>query len=126
MVDFISYDFRSGLLQQLPGTGQPLFFTITDQIEFERTPDDAYDVIIQYFAIPAALTTANQTNSTLDNFPNIYLFGALAALFIWANEEQLAAQYYQSFIRAIKGANKKDKQGRYGPAPAMTPSGPTP
>ena len=113
-------------MQQQPGTGQPNYFTVTSQIEFERVPDSDYDVVIQYFAIPAPLATANQTNVILTQFPNIYLFGALAALFSYANEEALSAQNYQSFIRAIKGANKKDKQGRYGPAPAMTPAGSTP
>jgi len=34
-----------------------------------------------------------------------------------------SAKYLQLFIAAIKGANKKDKQGRYGPAPALSPAG---
>lgn len=113
-------------LQQIPGTGQPIFFTVTSQIEFERVPDDNYAIILQYYAIPTPLSSSNQTNAILTTFPNIYLFGALAALWSFANNEIEAARNYQSFIRAIKGANKKDKQGRYGPAPAMTPAGSTP
>ena len=113
-------------MQQIPGPGQPNFFTVTSQIEFERVPDSDYDIILQYYAIPAPLSSSNQTNAILTTFPNIYLFGALAALWSFANDEVEAARNYQSFIRAIKGANKKDKQGRYGPAPAMTPAGSTP
>ena len=113
-------------MRQEPGTGRPRFFTVTSQIEFERVPDDNYSIILQYYAIPAPLSSSNTTNVILDTFPNIYLFGTLAALFTYASDSQMAAQHYASFIRAIKGANKKDKQGRYGPSPAMTPAGSTP
>jgi len=109
-----------------PDTGQPSFFTVTDRIEFERVPDSNYDIVLQYFAIPAPLTTANQTNEILDNFPGIYLYGALKQVFLWAVDTEEAPKYHTLFIAAIKGANKKDKQGRYGPAPAMTPPGATP
>jgi hypothetical protein len=110
-------------MKQDPGTGRPLYFTVTSQIEFERVPDTDYDIILQYYAIPTPLSSSNQTNAILNTFPNIYLFGALAATFTYASDSMMAAQHYASFIRAIKGANKKDKQGRHGPAPAMTPAG---
>lgn len=103
-----------------PTVGLPCFFTVTSQIEFDRIPDSDYGVIIQYYAVPAPLSDTNATNTILTNFPNIYLFGALSAANTYANDNEEAAINYSSFIRSIKGANKKDKQGRYGPAPAMT------
>ena len=103
-----------------PTVGQPCFFAVTSQIEFDRIPDSNYGVIIQYYAVPAALSDTNATNTILTNFPNIYLFGALSAANTYANNNEEAAINYSSFIRSIKGANKKDKMGRYGPAPAMT------
>jgi len=113
-------------LRLQPDTGRPQFFTVTDRIEFERVPDDNYDIVLQYFAVPAPLTTANQTNEILDTFPSVYLFGALKQVFLYAVDTEQAVKYHDLFISAIKGANKKDKQGRYGPAPAMTPPGATP
>jgi len=107
-------------------SGLPQFFTVTDQIEFDRVPDAAYTVIFQYMAIPTPLSTLNQTNAVLTDHPNIYLFGALWALNEFAEEDQKALKYYGRFINAIRGANKKDKQGRYGPAPAMRIEGATP
>lgn len=107
-------------------SGLPQFFTVTGQIEFDRVPDAAYTVEFQYFAIPAKLSTSNATNVVLDDDPNIYLFGGLWALFEFATDEIQAAKYYQRFINAIVGANKRDKEGRYGPAPAMRIEGPTP
>lgn len=103
-----------------PTTGRPCFFSITSQIEFDRVPDSNYEMTMQYYAIPTPLSSTNATNSILTNFPNIYLFGALAAANSYANDNEEAAANFASFIDAIKGANKKDKQGRYGPSPAIT------
>ncbi len=121
----VTYRAPSQLKLQ-PGTGQPQFFTVTDRIEFERVPDTDYDIVLQYFAIPAPLATDNQTNEILDTFASIYLFGALKQVFLCAVDTEEAAKYHDLFISGIRGANKKDKQGRYGPAPAMTPAGSTP
>ena len=111
---------------RVDASGLPRFYTVTDQIEFDRTPDAAYTVEFQYYAIPTKLSSSNATNVVLDENPTVYLFGALWALFEWAVDEQQAQKYYIRFINAIKGANKKDKEGRYGPAPAMRIEGSTP
>jgi hypothetical protein len=106
--------------------GLPSFFTITDQIEFDRISDQAYSGEIQYYADFTALSTSNTTNSVLTNNPNVYLYGALWALRIFTEQPDSAANYYNMFISAIKGANLKDKMGRYGPAPEMRIEGSTP
>jgi len=107
-------------------SGLPQFYTVTDQIEFDRTPDAAYTIEFQYYAIPTGLSSSNATNVVLDDNPNIYLFGTLWAVFEYAVDEVQAQKYYTRFINAISGANKKDKEGRYGPAPAMRIEGSTP
>lgn len=104
-----------------PATGKPLFYTIVgNEIQFGRVPDSAYTLEIQYFRKAAPLTTENQTNEILTNHPQIYLFGALAMLFSFAQDTEQEASYAQKFIGAIKGANQADKKGRYGPAPALS------
>jgi hypothetical protein len=75
---------------------------------------------MQYFAIPTPLSSANQTNNILSKFPNIYLFGALSAAYMWVGDTENQAKSYSAFIGAIKGANKKDKQGRYGSTPSLS------
>lgn len=107
-------------------SGLPQFFTVTDQIEFDRTPDALYTIEFQYYAIPTGLSSTNATNVVLDTNPNVYLFGILWAVFEYAVDEAQAQKYYVRFINAIKGANKKDREGRYGPAPAMRIEGATP
>lgn len=107
-------------LNRIVGTGRPQFFSIVGtQIELDRTPDSQYTLEIQYYKRATPLSAANQTNEVLTNHPNIYLFGALAAAFTFALDDEQAAKYRSLFLDFIKGANKADKKGRYGPAPAM-------
>lgn len=107
-------------------SGIPRFFSVTSQVEFDRTPDSAYTVEMQYWARPTALSDSNTTNTVLDNFPTIYLYGALWALWQYFSEEEISEYYYAKFMTAIKGANKLHKDGRYGSAPRIRMEGVTP
>ena len=101
--------------------GRPSFFTVVgNEIQFDKVPDSEYTIEIQYYRKSTPLTEANQTNDILTNHPNIYLYGALAQAFSYSQDDQQASKYIQLFIGAIKGANKADKKGRYGPAPSMS------
>lgn len=106
-------------------TGRPRSFTVTDQIEFDRTPDSDYTLYQNYYAKTTALDSTNTTNNVLTNYPNVYLFGVLWAVNLYNAEEEKSNFYYGQFIRAIKGANQSSKSG-HGPAPALRIEGPTP
>lgn len=108
------------------GGGIPRFFSVSSQLEFDRVPDAEYTIDMQYFAIPTGLSSSNTTNTVLTNHPSAYLYGCLWALFGWANDDVQEAKYLAKFLGIIDGINKRYKQGRYGPAPAMRTEGPTP
>lgn len=111
-------------MQKQSSTGRPLFFTVIgDELQFDRVPDSEYTIEIQYYRKALPITAANQTNEILTNHPSIYLYGALAQVFAYAQDDQQAIKYGQLFLSAIKGANKADKKGRYGPAPSMSIDG---
>lgn len=101
-----------------PTTGTPHYFTVTDQIEFDRPMSSGFTFEIQFYKKPTPLSSTNQTNAVLTNYPSIYLMGALSYMHELTGEEELSARYYQKFMRAIRGAVKGDRQGRYGPTPA--------
>jgi hypothetical protein len=109
------------VMQRRSYTGKPQFFTIVgDEIEFDRLPDQNYEVEIKIFTRPTNIDeTTNTTNTVLTNHPSIYLYGALAQLFFNAQDEEQAVKYDRLFVNAIRGANKANKKGRYGPAPTM-------
>lgn len=119
----LKYQTPEALLRQI-STGQPRFFTVIgDQMEFDRTPDSDYPTEIVYYKKPDPITEANQTNSIITGYPNIYLYGALHQLFLWSEDLDEAVKYAGKFQDAIKGANKADKKARFGPAPAMSIQG---
>lgn len=108
------------------GTGRPAFFTATNQFTFDVTPDQGYDVILSYFGKPSPLSSTNNTNIILTNSPDVYLYGALWALFSFASDTEQKNEYYNLFSAAINGANEADDLGRYGPAPYQRIEGCTP
>jgi hypothetical protein len=123
----VELQFRTpSQLRIINRAGLPCFFTVTSQLEFDRDPDIDYSVRIQYFKDFTPLSDANPTNQVLTDHPDIYLWGSLWALNNWAEQEVVAARYFQQFISAIKGANLKAEMGRYGPAPVMRVEGFTP
>jgi len=79
-----------------------------------------------YFKRTTALDDTNTTNTVLTNYPNIYLQGCLWAAYDFSGEEIKAAERRQSFLAAIRGANKKDQKGRHGPAPVQATDRSTP
>lgn len=102
------------------GTGQPCFFTINaNQIEFDVVPDIVYEVTFKYFAEFAPLTSSNTTNFVLTKYPNIYLYGCMAQVGSYTNEEQLEAIYNAKFLDSIRSANNAEREIRYGPQPSM-------
>ena len=113
-------------LQVIDRAGMPTFFTVTSQLEFDRTSDIAYTVEMQYFAKLTGLSSSNTTNAILTNFPAIYKNGVLYQLFLDKKDDNEAAKYQRLFLTAIAGANTQDRNGRYGSAPKIRIEGSTP
>lgn len=113
-------------LNVLSGSGQPTSYTITSQLEFNRTPSSSYTMEAQYYKSLTALSSSNTSNAVLTRFPSIYLNGCLYHASQWAKKDQDALTYGLRFVGAIKRANKTDRKGRYGAAKAMRREAPTP
>lgn len=102
-----------------PNTDIPRFFAVTSQLEFERIPDRLYVIEMQYYAKEIALSSSNTTNAILTNYPSVYLFGSLWALWLHYSEEEKANFYHDLMLSAIRGANKGEKKARFGNAPQI-------
>ena len=109
-----------------PGSGRPRYFTTTSQLEFDITPDSTYSLEMLYYKKPTALSSSNQTNAILTNYPNIYSYGCQWAIKIWSSEPELGQVWYAEYARAIRGANRASKRARYAAVPVMRPEGATP
>jgi len=107
-------------------SGQPRFYTVTSQLEFDRVPDSDYEIEMLLYIKLTALSDSNATNAILTDHPQVYLFGSLWALWLQAQEEEKAEFYYEKFINAIRGVNIGDRKGKYGSAPRIRLEGATP
>lgn len=106
--------------------GMPRYFTITNQIEFDRVSDEAYTVKMQHYQSLTALSGSNETNAVLTRFPMIYLYGCLFHYGQWAQDDSFVEKYAVLAEGAIAAANTSDRKGRYGPAPGIRIMGATP
>ena len=88
-------------------SGFPTKFTIKGTtIVFNKTPDGVYDLSLDYFAKPTALSTTDSTNAILTNYPDIYFNGCLSQVYKFATETQEMQIYKNEFLESIRGANK--------------------
>lgn len=110
----------------LSTAGRPYFFTINSKIEFDRIPDKDYTFEMTYYVGLTALSETKSTNNVLTKYPELYLYGALAALHRYARDEETASYYDSIFHQKMAEANAEQSRGRYGPSPAMSSEGATP
>ena len=119
-------DFLAPQSQKIrSGAGSPVNFTIRDNIETDRTVSGT--ITLEYYAslTPLSSSAGATTNGVLTRFPNIYLFGCLAQLYSFGQDTEEESKWRSKFERAILGANKRDRDGRY-LAPAGRVRGSTP
>jgi hypothetical protein len=81
--------------------GRPKYFTVTSQLEFERTADSAYMLEMSYFSRIVPLTSSNTSNDTLTDYPDLYLWGCLVQLALWEQDFDKANIYQGKFDRSI-------------------------
>ena len=123
-IGLIYSDQRIALIPVMPDSlkvydvaGIPKFYTVTSQIELDRTPDDTYSVEIQHFAKLPALSDSVDDNALLLSNPDVYLYGALWVVNQRAGEQDIANFYKGEFYAGIAGVNARDKEGALSPAP---------
>lgn len=99
--------------------GMPVYYTIGGVIELDRIPDANYQLEMKYYKEIPYLSKDNPTNAILQKYPDLYLFGGLAAIYRAVRDEHTAMYYDQLFMESIAQANKRERSGRFGTAPAM-------
>lgn len=103
--------------------GIPSEFSLGSQIEFNVLPETADLVEMQYRSGFTKLSDANVSNSVLTAEPNVYFFGCLAMVNRYAQNDTEEDRYIRKFYDAIAGANKKTREGQYGPRARIIPRG---
>ena len=100
------------------GSGMPRYYSIIgEQFQFHPQPDSEYRIEITYFKDVPALSDSNTTNWILDDYPNVYLFGALKHLSMYIEAQEQIARYHQLFEKALDDLKKQSRRRKYGGHP---------
>jgi hypothetical protein len=92
-------------------SGFPNLFTIKNGVlAFNYVPDGVYDLTVDYYAIPTALSSGNPTKTMLTTYPDIYLFACMSSVYDFTTEPELSQFNMQKAQASIKGAMKSNER----------------
>lgn len=125
-LESVSLDRIAELLAYNTEGGNPEAFAV-DGSNFRAypTPSTSVDALCHYYRTIPALSDANTTNWVLDNFPNAYLYGALAHGFGWFDDDRNQAKYLAKFGSALEAINAEGRD-LYGDSATMLMEATTP
>jgi len=102
---------------QRSGAGLPRFYTISDKIEFDVTPDSAYAYELSYYPKVTALSASNTTNWVLTDYPDVYLAACLFHAFRFTQDDATSKDWLDQYKVAAWSASETYRQGRVNQGP---------
>lgn len=121
-----SVNYHEMTRQRSETTGKPTLFTITNEIEFDKSPDSSYSGEIVYWEAQQPLSDSNTTNSVLTTHPDVYLYGALMASAPFLMDDPRLVVWKALYDEAVQQANALTRKGRVAGPIVSRVSGPTP
>lgn len=106
--------------------GLPHYFAIHEEIEFDRTPDSAYEAEMIYYAPLTALSDSNATNWILTNAPDLYLWGALLQAEPFLDNDERIGTWKSKYDDALAEVNLSDRRSRTSGPQIAIPAGDIP
>lgn len=93
-------------------TGDGYYYTLSGST-IRTTPMGSGSLVLTYRARFTPITVANQSNSIITNYPDVYLYGALKQFALW-NKDKAAAQDWQALMDdAVTRMQHADERRRY-------------
>jgi len=93
-------------------SGLPTFFTIVgSNILLGVAPDSAQTLQIDYYKTITALSESNTTNTILTNYPELYLYGALAESSPFLMQDERLNTWAGLYKEALANANLSSQKG---------------
>jgi|TARA_R110000824_G_scaffold198214_2_gene382181 hypothetical protein len=106
-------------------TGRPRAYSVvSSQMQFKPAPDSASTYVIEmsFYATLPGLTDANQTNSVLSRYPNLYLFSVCCEASTYLLDDQGLQRYAGMRDRLIDEANTATEMHQYAAGPLVAES----
>ena len=93
-------------------SGLPTFFTIVgEKILLGVAPDSAQTLQIDFYKTLTALSESNTTNTILTNYPELYLYGALAESSPFLMQDERLNTWAGLYKEALANANLSSQKG---------------
>jgi len=99
--------------QIVSSSGKPKWYTIHEEIEFDRVCDSEYSAEMIYYADVTPLSSSNQTNPILLKYPSLYLYGSLVAAEPFLDNDERVATWKGLYEEFLGSANMSDKKSRH-------------
>ena len=118
--------FHQADTQDYSNSGVPRAFSIEgNNFRFSPAPDSTYTARLVYYKAFDSIDATTTTNTILEKFPDIYLYGALyyASTFIRGMDQQTVLQFKTQYEAAIKQAEDADDLDKYNGSPLIQRSG---
>lgn len=107
-------------------SGQPQYFTLANEIEFDVTPDSSYSGEIIYYKEETPLSDSNTSNNILSEAPDAYLYGALMASAPHLMEDTRLAVWTTLYKETVRGLDDLRRKSRASGHMVSRVAGPTP
>lgn len=89
--------------------GRPCEYCVVgSQLRVYPAPDQQYDAEALIYQRITPLSDANQSNTLLQRFPSIYLFGALTQASIFLDHDERVQMFASRYQGAIESASRRD------------------
>lgn len=95
-------------------TGRPKYFTVADNIEFDRVPDDSSQYEVLYYKALTALSGSNTTNWITDNYPDLYLYACMWAASMFNRDDNATPYWNDLYNRAVLEVNAAEQRKIWG------------
>ena len=94
--------------------GVPRAYSIIgEDIKIAPTPDGSYTLGINYYSALTPLSSSVATNNILDNFPELYLFGACAEGAVYLNDNEQLQRFSALYLEAVNSVRAAEDAARY-------------
>ena len=94
--------------------GQPVYYSVIgSDIKLLPAPDNNYDIEVTYTQRYLGFSSDTDTNYVLANYPDIYLYGALAKLYAHIEDTEAQVKYETMYLSATERANAIEQQLKF-------------
>lgn len=113
-IDLVTQTQMDDLRQKFQGADVPKYYAVlSTEMELLPAPDRQYTAQMVYYGKVPPLSSANQTNWLLQNYPNIYLYGTLLQAAPYLKDDTRIATWTTLYEKAANNIDVSSDRGQF-------------